>query len=486
MAGAEFPGEIRLATAARPSETISGLLVTVVDTARALGFFEALGQGLGVKMKVVTYSHRNKLETLVAGIVLGARHTTDIQHRLVPDTVAAGLFGMQRFPDQSQLNAFLRAMGPAQVEHLAGAHQQLLARHSRAGDRARWWALPGGLRLLPVDVDQTYLVTRSAKAERAARGHFGRKRGQQGYKKSLALLGGGVQEVLWQRLEPGNTHAQEAVPPVLGALAALGQARGLAPEDFLLRGDSQYGGTATLRQLQAARHHYILSGYTPRTAHALAERLPATAVWHYRGTDSNGSTVWFVDAGEQELRGHDDPPGLPPVRTRVLLVVRVAWRQRTKRGRGAPGTVRQKVVSHEHYLTDLPAAVLPAAAVLDGYDARETEESFFRSEQDAFGAQYLRTHAFAGQAAFLWILASSVNLLRWTQHRAFAGTPIEHVGLTKLVTQVLRLPATVVRTAEAWLVILPEAARLARLLVSAWMHRAVQLPLPLIPAADSS
>ena len=161
-------------------------------------------------------------------------------------------------------------------------------------------------------------------------------------------------------------------------------------------------------------------------------------------------------------------------------MVRVAWRERKKRGRGAPATVRERVVSTEHDLTDLPAVVRPADAVLDGYNARETEESFFRSEQDAFGAQYPRTHVFAGQAAFLWVLASTVNLLRWVQQRLFAGTPLEHGGLTKLVTQAVRLPATVIQTAAAWLVLLPAAARLAHLLVPAWTQRAYQLPLPFL------
>ena len=479
MVAGGYPGEIRLATAERPTETQSGLLIAVAREARELGFFETLAEGLDLKMKVVTYSHRQKLETLVAGLVQGTRHIAELQTRVVPDTVAAGLFGLARFPDQSQINAFLRAMGPAQVDHLEHAHQRLLRAHGLAGDRARWWALPSGQRLLPVDLDQTYLATRSTKAEGAARGHFGRKRGQRGYKKSLALLGGGVREVLWQRLGPGHTHAQEAVPGVVAALADLA-AHGLAPGDFLVRGDSQYGGTATVRRLRAAGHHYLLSGYTPRTAQALAARLPATAAWHLRGTDSNGATVWYTDAGDQELRGHDDPPDLPPIRTRVILVVRVAWRERKKRGRGAPATVRERVVSYEHYLTDLPAAVLPADAVLDGYNARETEESFFRSEQDAFGAQYLRTHVFAGQAAFLWILASTVNLLRRVQQRLFAGTPLEQLGLTRLVTQALRLPATVIQTADACLVLLPAAARLAQLLVRAWTQRSYQLPLPVL------
>ena len=372
---ADFPSEIRLEIAERPDETVSGLLVTVVQKAREIAFFETLSEGLHLKMKVYTYSQRNKLETIVAGLAVGCRHTAEMQTKLVPDTVAAGLFGMARFPDQAQINAFLRRCGPAQVAHLGRAHQRLLLAHSLVADRTKWLALADGRAVLPVDLDQTPLVTRSKRATGTAPGYFGRKRGNVGYKKSVAILGAGVKEVLWLRLEPGNTHGQEAVPAVLAPLAALGEARGLRADDVLLRGDSQYGSTLVLRQVQAAGHHYLVKGYTPHTARSLVENLPPAAVWSYRGVDSNGSRLWVTDAGEVELRGHDDPVAMAPVRTRAVLLVRVAFRSHYKRGRGSPLTKVEKVVSYEHYLTDLAAEVLPAQAVLEVYNGRETEES---------------------------------------------------------------------------------------------------------------
>ncbi len=482
---AERP-EIRFALGKRPNETMSGLLIPVVWKAEEIGFFERLTDGLKLRMKVYDYSHRNKIETIVASVAVGCRHTSEIQTKLVPDTVAAGLFGMKRFPDQSQVNGFLRAFGLEQVAHLAEAHQQLLFGYSQAGDRSRWYQLPDGQRVLPADLDQTPLTTRGMRAQGAAKGHFGRKRGEVGYKKTVVLLGAGVNEVLWLQLDPGNVHGQEAVPEALAQLAGLLRVKGIAAREVLVRGDSQYGSTGVVRQAQAARHHYLLKGYTPKTARALAESLPPSALWHYRGTDSYGSQLWMIDAGWQALRGHDDPAGMPPVWTRVVLLVRVAFRTRKKRGKGSPGTVTEKKLSYEHYLTDLPAETLPVEAVLDSYNDRETEESFFRTEQDAFGAQYLRTRDFQGEAAFLWIMASTINLLRWVQSTTFAGTPLEEAGLTKLVSQAMRIPATIIQEAKVWVVVLPETARLLRQLVSIWMQRALQLPLPFEFSVNSS
>jgi len=220
----------------------------------------------------------------------------------------------------------------------------------------------------------------------------------------------------------------------------------------------------------------------------LAEGLSETAIWAYRGQDSNGSQLWMTDLGEVGLKSDHDGPQVAPLHTRVVLLVRVGWRQRRKPGKGWRGwrqTVSQKVVSYEHYLTDFTAAQLPMGAVIDVYNGRETEESFFRGEQDAFGAQYLRTYKGEGEAAFLWILASTINLLRWTQASKFAGTRVQEAGLSKLVSQVMQIPATIIEKADAWIVLLPETLHLARQLVNAWMQPYRQLPLPLALSANS-
>ena len=55
-----------------------------------------------------------------------------------------------------------------------------------------------------------------------------------------------------------------------------------------------------------------------------------------------------------------------------------------------------------------------------------------------------------------------------------------------MVTHAMRLPATIVRTTEAYRVLFPETARLVRQLVAAWGERAWQLPLPLAYPINSS
>lgn len=472
-----LPKEIRFESGKRAEETASGLLVAVAMKAKEIRFFETLTEGLELKMKKYTYSHCNKIETIVAGLAVGCRHVAEMQSKLVPDTVAANLFGMARFPDQSQINDFLRRFGQEQVDHLERAHQQLLESNSNAKDQARWLLLADGERVLPIDLDQTYLVTRSKRATGTAAGYFGRKRGNVGYKKSVAFLGQEVKEVLWLRLEAGNVHAQDAVPTVLQKIAALGKAQGISLSQVVSRGDSQYGNVGVVLQCQRAGVHYLFKGANPRTSKYLAENLDKEAVWVYRGVDSNGSRLWMAEAGEHEFEARNHPSKAVKAKSRAVLLVRIAFRERKKHGRGAPERIMGKVVQYEHYVTDLDAQKLPLGSVLDVYNDRETEESFFRAEQDGFGAQYLRTHKGEGEAAFLWLLASTANLLRWVQRSTFAGTPLETVGLAKLVTQIMRIPATIIKEAKKWTIVLPETVRWVHELARAWVQRVYQLPL---------
>ena len=56
-----------------------------------------VAEHLRVKMKAVRYSAIQKVQTVVASILLGWPYTSSINHRLVPDQVAAREWGMDRF-----------------------------------------------------------------------------------------------------------------------------------------------------------------------------------------------------------------------------------------------------------------------------------------------------------------------------------------------------------------------------------------------------
>jgi len=112
--------------------TSSAFLIAFQQHATAVGFFDPIVEHLRVKMKAVRYSAIQKVQTVVASILLGCPYTSSINHRLVPDQVAAREWGMERFPDQSQIKLFLNRMTAENLAEVEQAQHDLLRAHSVA------------------------------------------------------------------------------------------------------------------------------------------------------------------------------------------------------------------------------------------------------------------------------------------------------------------------------------------------------------------
>ncbi len=69
--------------------TSSAFLISFQQHATAVGFLKPIAEHLRVKMKAVRYSAIQKVQTMVASILLGCPYTSSINNRLVPDQVAA-------------------------------------------------------------------------------------------------------------------------------------------------------------------------------------------------------------------------------------------------------------------------------------------------------------------------------------------------------------------------------------------------------------
>lgn len=73
------------------------------------------GTGKSTNEKI-DYTVHQKMMTLLLSVVIGCRYTSDINQKLVPDTIAANLLDMDRFPDQSQVNELIRRIDSKGVE----------------------------------------------------------------------------------------------------------------------------------------------------------------------------------------------------------------------------------------------------------------------------------------------------------------------------------------------------------------------------------
>jgi hypothetical protein len=210
--------------------TSSAFLIAFQQHATVAGFFKPLAEHLRVRMKAVRYTAIQKVQTLVASILLGCPYTSSINHRLVPDQVAAREWGMERFPDQSQINLFLNRMTAENLAQLEQAHQDLLRTHSL-------------LRSAPqvvVDIDQTGLRVTGKTFEFAEKGYFPRRRGARGYQLSAALASAECREpeAIACHLDPGNVVGPTRLPDLLRATLDALEQRG---PQLVIRLDAGYG-----------------------------------------------------------------------------------------------------------------------------------------------------------------------------------------------------------------------------------------------------
>jgi hypothetical protein len=247
-------------TAEVNQSTGSAFLIAFQQHAATVGFFKPVAQHLQVKMKAVRYSVLQKVQTLVASILLGCPYTSSINHRMVPDQVAAREWGMERFPDQSQINLFLNRMTAENLAQLEQAHQELLRSHSMLRSAEQ----------LVVDLDQTGLRVTGKKFEFAEKGYFPRRRGARGYQLSAALASAerGEPEAIACYLDPGNVTGPTRLPDLLRATLEVFEQRG---PQLVVRLDAGYGNSqATVDALLEAKVGFLLKWRDPRVAKKIA------------------------------------------------------------------------------------------------------------------------------------------------------------------------------------------------------------------------
>lgn len=105
------------ATSFSPEQSQHALLSAAHHFAQDLGFFDAISRSVSLKMKKIDYSWLDKLKTLWASLVIGCDHTVQINHHLGDhESALAQVFGLTRFPDQSQVNRLLHAFDASHLE----------------------------------------------------------------------------------------------------------------------------------------------------------------------------------------------------------------------------------------------------------------------------------------------------------------------------------------------------------------------------------
>jgi len=172
----------------------TGFLAILMQFALNIGYFDVFHEHVNICMKEVKFSVLNKIQTIISSIAVGCNHIKEINHKLVPYSTVANLLGMERFPDQSQINRLLRRIGLRDALDFERSFEVNIGRYI--------------LNELPekvdIDIDTTGLVVLGDTYEFSEKGYFPNKRGKEGYQLTLCSSSVFPKFILGYILDPGN------------------------------------------------------------------------------------------------------------------------------------------------------------------------------------------------------------------------------------------------------------------------------------------
>lgn len=404
-------------------ETTSAWLASILQFCIDGGFLAPF-KAFKLNMKEVRYTIYQKLLTVMASIIMGCESTKDINEVLGPETLAANMLEMDRFPDQSQINTLLTRMDSTSVSQLKDIHHELFMNYSQS---------LSSIDDVVVDIDQSGLVANTKTYEFADKGYFPHKRGKKGYQVSAAFTGKHAEAVDFY-LDSGNTHCQDRLKDLLKSIT-LKFKDNLKAGKLIIRADSGYGAFDNITMLNKIEGlKFIVKGYSTKKAASIAKTVPFS---DYTQVDDG---AWIFELPELE-------DGL-----RVILVQIL----------GKTGDLTYTLL-----YTNLSKSKLSAVEAFHFYNGRQTIEAFFKIVKNTYGIKNLRTGKFYGIYSFIWMAFITHNLVTWFKTTALKDTELQGVGVKVLVEKCSRIKGFVERTSQGIKVVIHPLTKLAKLLVEA-------------------
>lgn len=418
--------------AEREEETVSAFLMMVFEYGHEIKLFGLLGRKVKVKMKEVRYSLVHKAQTVIASLVMGCAHTKAINDVLEPEKAAASYLGLERFPDQSQINRYLTRFSEENVEQLGEVHTEMMLRQSQARRAAGW---------VVVDIDQCGLVANGKTYEFKRKGYFPRKRGEEGYQMSAAYLGA-YDEAIQMYLDPGNTPGSHRLDDLLRDIDRLFD-RSNTTVTVIRRLDAGYDSSTHRTLLVSLPGHFILKSRQPELASKLAQQVPVQE-WIPVDDSVHGTELPTLDGYRRLLYEFYLPDG---------------------------------TVEYSLLYTNLPTDCFGIRRCFHFYNERQTIESLFAQSRHIYNIQNLRSRKFNAIYAFLRFVFLTHNLIHWVKQARFAQTDLATATTRDLVHHVARVRAYWNWSGTFNLFIL-RTNRWADLLLDALQPRVIQLELP--------
>jgi hypothetical protein len=184
---------------------------------------------------------------------------------------------------------------------------------------------------------------------------------------------------------------------------------------ILLRSDSALGAGETISQLLERGYLFIVKGRDARTARKLAPQIMPNE-WQR------------VDAHLRAAEAHTTRIHGCPFDVRLVVCERT-----NERGQ----------VSYYVLVTNLPSSTCATVALVQFYNARQTIEAFNKVVDNVLYLTHLRTGSITANEAVAQFAMLAHDLLSWSAHRFFTGTPYEGIAMREWVQKGLHVIARV-------------------------------------------
>jgi hypothetical protein len=424
--------------------------------------FEPVHREVKIAQKTVRYTPTDKLYQVFAGLLSGVCGIVEINERLLADPVLQQAFGLNGCAEQSVLQETLSACTEANVKEVESAVEAIYQTYGRGfrHDYAKAFQI--------LDIDLTGQPC-GRKAEFTTKGYFAKQKNRRG-RQMGRVLATRYQEVVVDRLYPGNVPLHTALPELLNAAESALKLDAFKRKRTILRIDA---GGGTLENLNRA----LVMGYQIHAkdySSARAERLVQSV------------TEWVKDPKDATRQiGYVTIPATEYVRP----VTRIAVRCQNTKGEWKAGVIVSTLTKEEVWEeAALPSGLQshPEAALLayvDFYDQRggacETE---FKGDKQGLGMTKKNKKRFAAQQVLTALGRLAHNVLIWAKAWLLPEAPVlVRYGIKRLVRDVLSIQGQIDFAPDGTVqrIVLNPYSRLARHYLSAFQSLLTPLPLPL-------
>jgi hypothetical protein len=352
-----------------------------------------------LKKKIVSAPWEKLIDTL-ALILAGGTTMKQLDTIIRPDKAVQLAFGRGHCASSSEVQKLLDRCTSETVSQVQRANGQVYQQHGQALHH------DFSERFLIADLDLTGLIA-SQHAEASTKGYFAKQPGGRG-RQLCRVLATPYQELLWQRLVPGNTLSKAMLKPAIDSMQHRLHLSPSQRHQTLLRWDAGFGTDHNINWMLT--HNYQLLGKV--YAHKRVTKLRQSVTEWVPTPSSPGREVAVVTQPHRYAR-----------KTQQVIV---------RTPKKPPST------AWEYGALVTTLLHVPPQQLVDLYDDRGGGiETTFRADRQGLGLSKRRKHRMAAQQMLIHLAERAHNLLVWTaQH---LGPPINQYGMLRLVRDVFQV-----------------------------------------------